>query len=202
MGIIEILKSPYKGEFCNSKLKIKESIIIASILALVFSIVFIASAKVLVGDLSTGLVGGMIEGLFNKMLFRAFILLIVNHIGIILGFSAIIFAISKMIFKVETTYEEIVSICTYAAIIPTSIMLIGMVFSFLSVNLSAIFMFIQILVLIILTYEGLSSVIKAGKSKFIYSIATTYIVNIVLFVLINYLIIRSMVESSVANYFY
>ncbi|MDS0526729.1 hypothetical protein NNC19_13640 [Clostridium sp. SHJSY1] len=202
MEIVEIFKSPYKGEFCNSKLKIKESITIASILALVWGIINIFSVKILVGDLSRGIFGYIVGRLIDQMLLRAFILLVINYFGMILVFSAIIYVTSKVIFELKVTYEEILSICTYAAIIPTSITFISALVSLFNTSLSVIIIIIQMIILIILTYEGLTSVIIKGKSKVIYSVAGTYIINLVLFGIIDYIFIKSMIESSLGRYFW
>lgn len=204
MKITEILKAPFKGDFSNSKLKMKESVKINFILACIFAIVVLIGVKTLAGDSLTGnrsisMIG--IDSLINQMLVRAFILIIINFVAIVLVFSGIIYMISKAIFKLKISYEEFVSTCTYANIIPTFIMIIGVLFSLFSISLSVIITIIQILILIILTYEGLTELLIAGKSKLIYSIAITYIVNTVLFVATNYLIIESMIESRLRNLF-
>ena len=204
MKVTEILKAPFKGEFCNSKLKINESVEINFILACIFAIVVLISAKTLASDSLTGnmytsMLG--IDSLINQMLVRALILIIINFVAIVLVFSGIIYMINKVIFKLKVSYEEVVSTCTYANIIPTFIMIIGVLFSLFSISLSIVLTIIQILVLIILTYEGVSEWFITGKSKLIYSIAITYIVNTVLFVATNYLIIESMIESRFRNLF-
>lgn len=204
MKITEILKAPFKGEFFNSKLKMKESVTINFILAFIFAVAVLISAKTLAGDslsgnMYTSMLG--INSLVEQMIVRAFILIIINFVAIVLVFSGIIYMISNVIFKFKISYEEVVSTCTYANIIPTFIMVIGILLSLFSISLSIITGIIQILILIILTYEGLSQLFIVGKSKFIYSIAITYIVNTVLFVATNYLIIESMIESRFRNLF-
>lgn len=206
MKITEILKAPFKGEFFNSKLKMKESVTINVILACIFAIVLLISAKTLAGDLLSSrgnsfisMIG--IDSLIEQMIVRALFLIIINFVAIVLVFSGIIYMISKVIFKLKISYEEFVSTCTYANIIPTFIMVIGVLFSLFSISLSIIITIIQILILIILTYESLCQLVIAGKSKLIYSIAITYIVNTVLFVATNYLIIESMIESRFRNLF-
>lgn len=201
MEITKILKGPLNGNFSNSRLKMKESIIINCILACIFALAIIISAKTLASDLTQGMRFIPIDSIINRMLIRGFILITVNFIGIVLVFSGIIYIISKVIFNLEISYEECVSTCTYANIIPTYIMIIGVLFSLFSMNLSIIAIIMQIFVLIILTYEGLSNLIIIGKSKFIYSIAIAYIVNTGLFAVTNYLIIQSMIESSFRNFF-
>ncbi|MFT8351377.1 YIP1 family protein [Clostridium saccharoperbutylacetonicum] len=195
MRIVEILKSPFKGVFSNSQLKMKESLIINLILACVSALAVIISAKTLVSDFVSGIVMLGLGSIIDQMMLRMFVLLVINFILIILVFSGIIFIISNMIFKLKISYEEYVSICTYANIIPTVIMIAGLICSLFSVTLFSIVVMIQICVLIILTYEGLSSMIMAGKGKIIYSIAITYVINAILFVAANYYIIESMIES-------
>ncbi|WP_238918627.1 hypothetical protein [Clostridium sp. YIM B02555] len=195
MRIVEILKSPFKGVFSNSQLKMKESLIVNLILACVSSLAVIISAKTLVSDFVSGIVMLGLGSIIDQMMLRMFILLVINFILIILVFSGIIFIISNMIFKLKISYEEYVSICTYANIIPTVIMIAGLICSLFSVTLFSIVVMIQMCVLIILTYEGLSSIIMAGKGKVVYSIAITYVINAILFVAANYYIIESMIES-------
>lgn len=201
MRITEILKSPFKGIFSNSQLKMKESITVNLILACVSSIAVIISAKTLASDLVSGMSVFGLSSIIEQMMVRAFILLVINFVLVILVFSGIIYLISNIIFGLRISYEEYVSICTYANIIPTLIMLIGVIFSLFSIPLCAIVGTIQIFVLLLLTYEGLSSLVMAGKSKVIYSIAITYIINTALFVAANYYIIESMIESRFRNLF-
>ncbi|MDF2700933.1 MAG: hypothetical protein K0Q49_2497 [Haloplasmataceae bacterium] len=195
MRIVEILKSPFEGVISNSQLKMKESLIVNLILACVSALAVILSVKTLVSDFVSGIAMLGLGSIIDQMMLRMFVLLVINFILIILVFSGIIFIISNMIFKLKISYEEYVSICTYANIIPTVIMIAGLICSLFSVTLFSIVVMIQICVLIILTYEGLSSMIMAGKGKVIYSIAITYVINAILFVAANYYIIESMIES-------
>lgn len=205
---MDILKAPFKGELSNSKLETKKSMIINCILACIFAIAVIASAKTLTSNLTPRMdilgisLDGMINTIVNKMLAKLFILLVVNFAAMVLVFSGIIYIISKVIFNLKISFEECLSICTYANIIPTAIFLLAVIISVFSSVLSIIAIIVQIFVLIILTYEGLSSVINVGKSKLINSVAVTYIVNILLFAAVNYLVIKSMIESSLQNLFY
>lgn len=201
MRIAEILKSPFKGIFSNSQLKMKESITVNLILACVFSIAVIISAKTLASDLVSDMSRFGLGSIIEQMTARAFILFVINFILIILVFSGIIYMISNAVFGLRISYEEYVSICTYANIIPTFIMIIGLIFSLFSITLCAIAAIIQIFVLVLLTYEGLSSLVMTGKSKVIYSIAITYIINTALFVAANYYIIESMIESRFRHLF-
>lgn len=205
MNITEILKGPFKGEFSNSKMTIKESSIINAILACVFAMVFIINIKVFTGNglsIIRGISGlRMLGEIVNGMLIRVIIISVLNFIAMAFAFSGIIYLIAKKIFKMNITFEEVLSTCTYANIIPTAIMLTGVLFTLFSVVLGMFILCVQILVLIILTYEGISSLIIAGKSKVIYSIAITYIINVVLFVAANYLIIKSLIEYKMRNLF-
>lgn len=203
MDITRILKAPLKGEFTNKKLKMKESIIINCILALIFAIAFLISAKSLTGDsaISYFSIGSMIDNIIDKMLMRVFILILINFVAIVFVFSGIIYMISKLIFNLELSYEECLSTCTYANIIPTYIMLVGVFFSLFSMSLSIIIAIIQLSVSIILTYESFCSLFSTGKSKLIYSISISYIVNAVFFAITNAFILKSMIESSIRNLF-
>lgn len=205
MNIVEILKAPFKGEFNNSKIKMKQSIIINIILACVFVVACIINIEVVTGGGRSILRGfgslSFLSDIIDKMIVKSVIIIMLNSIAIIFVFSGIIYLITKLVLKINISYEEIVSTCTYANIIPTAIMLIAVLFSLFSIVLSISATIIQVLVLLILTYEGLSSLFISGKSKIMYSIAITYMLNTVLFLAANYLIVKIIIEYKMRSLF-
>lgn len=208
MNILEIFKVPFNGRLINNKLEIKQSLIINFILACIISLVFIICSKTLVNDLyrSYGMRSifsyiGM-DDIISQLVLRMFILFTFNFLAMPMVFSGIIFLIDKFIFKNNLNYKEYLSVCTYSNILPVSIMLIGCLFSLFSIILSVITFMVQVIVLIILTYEGFAEIICGKKSKLMCTISLTYIINSVLFSGINYFIIMSVLETRMNNLFY
>lgn len=208
MNILEIFKAPFNGRLVNNKLEIKQSLIINLILSCIISLVFIICSKTLVNDLYRSFGMGSIfsyigmDDIISQLVLRMFILFTFNFLAIPMVFSGIIFLIGKFIFKNNLNYKEYLSVCTYSNILPVSIMLIGCLFSLFSIILSVITFMVQVIVLIILTYEGFSEIICGKKSKLMYTISLTYIINSVLFSGINYFIIMSVLETRMNNLFY
>lgn len=208
MNILEIFKAPFNGRLINNKLEIKQSLIINLILSCIISLVFIICSKTLVNDLYRSFGMGSIfsyigmDHIISQLVLRMFILFTFNFLAIPMVFSGIIFLVGKFIFKNNLNYKEYLSVCTYSNILPVYIMLIGCLFSLFSIILSVITFMVQVIVLIILTYEGFSEIICGKKSKLMYTISLTYIINSVLFSGINYFIIMSVLETRMNNLFY
>lgn len=208
MNILEIFKAPFNGKLVNNKLEIKQSLIINLILSCIISLVFIICSKTLVNDLYRSFGMGSIfsyigmDDIISQLVLRMFILFTFNFLAIPMVFSGIIFLVGKFIFKNNLNYKEYLSVCTYSNILPVYIMLIGCLFSLFSIILSVIAFMVQVIVLIILTYEGFSEIICGKKSKLMYTISLTYIINSVLFSGINYFIIMSVLETRMNNLFY
>ena len=200
MNILEIFKAPFNGRLINNKLEIKQSLIINLILSCIISLVFIICSKTLVNDLYRSFGMGSIFSYIGMD--HMFILFTFNFLAIPMVFSGIIFLVGKFIFKNNLNYKEYLSVCTYSNILPVYIMLIGCLFSLFSIILSVITFMVQVIVLIILTYEGFSEIICGKKSKLMYTISLTYIINSVLFSGINYFIIMSVLETRMNNLFY
>lgn len=171
MNILEIFKAPFNGRLVNNKLEIKQSLIINLILSCIISLVFIICSKTLVNDLYRSFGMGSIfsyigmDDIISQLVLRMFILFTFNFLAIPMVFSGIIFLIGKFIFKNNLNYKEYLSVCTYSNILPVSIMLIGCLFSLFSIILSVITFMVQVIVLIILTYEGFSEIICGKKAN-------------------------------------
>jgi hypothetical protein len=148
-----------------------------------------------------GLFGGfssLFRGVGLKVPFFSIFLKDILFIGIqFFAFAAIVFIVSKYLFKSNVTFKALIGVLGVATIPMSVTLLSSIILAFISFKLVLYILLFSIVLTTLLNFIGIREALNISENKAVYSIALSYLV----YYFILFTIIAENVKSSVGSYF-